>query len=119
MMEIDSYEIANYYGVQYSGTLVTGTYHESVDYSRTYTLKEIEGAKGKITRLRILAERGIGDISYIHATLPDGKIVPVNNTLGQVRMNRLMGDLIRWAKEEGVYAKGIDLLDQGVRSVMY
>ena len=120
----DPYETATRYGVQFSGELVGLEYHEKVDWSNgDYTLAEVAEAKGRITRVRILAERGRGDISYVHATLPDGTIVPVNlcwcdESIGFATRDTT-GMLLRWAKAEKVYAKGINLLDTGIRSVMW
>jgi hypothetical protein len=107
---------------------VTAEYHEQVDHSRTYTLRELRNANGRITRVRVLADvwpgRGlIGDISYIHATLPGGKIVPVNlahmpsSGMG-ILVRELKKEFIEWGKAEGVFAKGLGLLDSGNWSVL-
>ena len=122
-------EIAGFrskYGANETNGLVNGSdYHSQVDYSKRWSLKEVSDAGGKISRLRILTEvvPGTGrlcDISYIHATLPTGETVDVYNGLdGLLPMRNLMGELILWAKREGVYAKGIGLLDKGNWSVMY
>ena len=87
-----------------------------------------------------------GDISYIHgeidapcptcnnsrARLQMGcstcqsrgtfrKTVPLRvdfNSMG-VRMNKMKGALIEWAKEEKVFAKGLGLLDEGNWSILW
>lgn len=111
------------YGAHESNGLVNGNdYHAQVEQSR-FSLKEVADAGGKITRLRVLTERTFGgtfcDISYVHATLPDGKIVtvdcPVSNLTPRVK---LTGELIAWAKAQGVFAKGIGLLDKGNWSIL-
>ena len=107
------------YGVQESNYLQSPSeYHASVDYADLLSLAEVAAAGGKITRLRILSEwrgtYGIKDVSYCHATLPGGKVVPVRvdgNLMG-VPAQKFMGELIAWAKEQGVFAKGLGLLDK-------
>jgi hypothetical protein len=107
---------------------VTAEYHEQVDHSRTYTLRELRNANGRITRVRVLADvwpgRGlIGDISYIHGTLPNGTVVPVNlahmpsSGVG-ILVRELKKEFIEWGKAEGVFAKGLGLLDSGNWSVL-
>lgn len=113
----DSQRIA--YGVQESNHLQSPTeYHAAVDYDESLSLSEVAAAGGKITRLRILSEwrgtYGIKDVSYCHATLPNGKVVPVRvdgNLMG-VPAQKFMGELIAWAKEQGVFAKSLGLLDK-------
>lgn len=113
----DSQRIA--YGVQESNYLVSpNEYHDAVDYSDQLSLAEVAAAGGKITRLRILSEwrgtYGIKDVSYCHATLPGGKVVPVRvdwDLLG-IPAQKFMGELIAWAKDQGVFAKGLGLLDK-------
>ncbi len=108
------YDTAIRYGVDFTGTLVYGTYHELVDHTDQYTLWDVQQAGGKITRLRLLSDYGcpFWDISYCHATLPDGRIVPVQVTSNTIWKKSIKGSLIEWAKLEGVFAKGIGLLDE-------
>jgi hypothetical protein len=111
------------YGAQQSNGLVNpNEYHDAVDYSTTYTLAQVAEAKGRITRVRILTERTYGgtlcDISYIHATLADGSMVPVQVGVGNLTpLRQLKGELIKWAQREGVFAKGLGLLDEGNWSI--
>lgn len=115
----------NLYGAREVNGLVNGSeYHEQVDYSRFYSLKEVAQAGGKITRVRILTERTpsgtLCDISYIHASLPGGQIVNVQNHIDNLTPKfQLKGAMINWAKAQGVYAKGLGLLDEGNWSVLY
>lgn len=117
----DLYATADRYGVQFEGTLVGTEYHAGVDYTNQMTLKEVSAAKGKITRVRLLQEGIWCDISYIHATLPDGHIVNVTLTGPSHGIKRfeLKGEFIAWAKDQGVFAKGIDLLNESVWSVLH
>lgn len=111
------------HGAQQSNGLVNpNAYHDAVDYSTTYTLAEVAAAGGRITRVRILTERTMGgtlcDISYIHATLADGRMVQVQNHLDNLTpLRNLKGEMIKWAQREGVFAKGLGLLDEGNWSI--
>jgi hypothetical protein len=113
------------YGVQASGEVVTQEYHAGVDYADEMTLGELVRQGGKVTRVRLLTEvwpgRGrMADISYIHGTLPSGKVVPLRlGVYGGTLLRSLKGEFIAWAKEEGVYAKGCGLLDEGNWSILY
>ena len=111
------------YGVHTEGAVVDETYHNQVEADYDWTLKEIERAGGRISRVRVLQERGLCDISYIHATLPGNRIVRVSLSsmpTGSMCLSRreLKGALIAWAKEERVFAKGLGLLDEGNWSVL-
>lgn len=118
--------VQSHYGaVETNGLLDGGEYHDSVDYSRQYSLSEVAEAGGKVTRLRILTDvwpgRGrIADISYIHATLGDGRTVPVQIGVDNCTpLRELKGELIAWAKREHVFAKNLGLLDEGNWSTLY
>lgn len=107
-----------------SNGLVDGAaYHASVDYTRTWSLAEVAEAKGQITRVRILTERTYSgtfcDISYIHASLPGGQTVNVQIGVGNLTpLRSLKGEMIKWAQREGVFAKGLGLLNEGNWSML-
>lgn len=113
----------NLYGVQETNGLADG-YHDSVKYDEELTLSEVAERGGKISRLRLLTEyvpalhQRIVDVSYIHATMPDGSIHPVRNSADIQYYSHLKVDLLNWARAEGVFAKGIGLLDEDNWSVM-
>lgn len=108
------------YGVSETGDFILDTYHSEVDYSRTYTLSELVAAGGKISRLRLLTERGYPayDISYCHATLPNGQVVPVHVDCMRLPKPALKSGLIAWAKREKVFAKNLGLLDEDNWSIL-
>lgn len=115
----------NLYGATESNGLVDGSaYHNAVDYSRNYSLSELQQAGGKISRLRILTEYipharvRMADVSYCHGVLPSGEIVPVDVYITGVNFFKFKGELISLAKSEGVFAKGIGLLDESNWSVL-
>lgn len=98
-------------------------YHESVDYADAMTLGQVAEAKGRITRVRILgggpSDGFMADISYIHATLPSGKVVPLHQDYPMCfPIRKAKAELIAWAKQYGVFAKGLGLLDEGNWSVL-
>lgn len=112
------------YGVHAEGEVVTGEYHDGVDYANQMTLAEVFNGRGRVTRVRLLQERGRVDISYIHATMLDGTVVPVD--LGSMPTGSHMlwrrevkAAFIAWGKAEGVYAKGLGLLDESNWSVLH
>ena len=111
------------YGVQADGEVVTQEYHEQVSYENQMSLAEVARRGGRITRVRILKEYGRCDISYIHATLADGTIVPLYLDLPTgstcLWFREVKGAFIAWGKEQGVFAKGLGLLDEGNWSVLH
>ena len=118
---------AERYGVDETNGLMDGhAYHAGVDYADQMTLGEFAKAGGKITRVRILTGSWGGvrmaDISYIHGVLPSGKTVPlrvgVGNGTPMWGPRGLKAQFIAWGKEEGVFAKGIGLLDEANWSVL-
>lgn len=114
--------VRSHYGVHEDGMPVGAEYHSTVDHTDQYSLAEVAAAGGHISRLRVLQERGRCDISYCHATLADGRTVPVRfdhiNTMCVLR-RELKGELIAEAKAQGVYAKALGLLDEGNWAVLY
>lgn len=121
---MDTNALAARYGVDQTNGLEDGqAYHAEVIHD-DISLAEVAKRGGRITRVRVLAEvrSGLGwvcDISYIHATLADGSThsVRMSGRHGHL-LRKLKGDFIEWAKEEGVYAKGLGLLDEGNWSVL-
>lgn len=135
------------YGVHAEGEVVTESYHAGVS-NEDWTLAEISKAGGRVSRVRLLQEMGRVDISYIHAEVPadcptcSGKpsifmgcstCRSTGSFTKTVRVNlssmptgshmlwrrEVKGAFIAWAKEEGVYAKGLGLLDEGNWSVLH
>jgi len=109
-----------------NGLIDGQAYHASVDYERAYTLADVKAEGGRISRVRLLTEwhgpnvGRLADVSYIHAELPGGKTVPVQvgGECFCIPMNKIKAEFINWAKREGVFAKGIGLLDEGNWSIL-
>jgi len=111
------------YGVIETNPMVE---HTTYNFERgPVSLKQLSDEGGHVTRVRLLTE-GYGgirltDISYIHAMIGDEAVtisdLPSTNTLwGKGGVKAVF---VRWASEEGVYAKGLGLLDENNWSVLY
>lgn len=78
----------------------------------------------RIERVRLLTEvrpgyGRIADVSYIWGRTAEGELVHVAGYPATGLLRNVKGDFIAWAKEQGVFAKGIGLLDENNWSVMY
>lgn len=114
----------NYNPNETNGLINGHAYHSEVEYEVQYTLGMVKDEGGKISRVRVLTERipgcRLADVSYIHATLPSGKVVPVQVGVDNCTpLHQLKGKMIEWAQREGVFAKGLGLLDDANWSIMY
>lgn len=114
-MNTDVYTKLDSYGVSYEGE--QGSY---VPTEETLSLSELAARGGRIVRVRWIGGDYIPgrgkcyDISYVHGELKDGTRVRINMTCPNwnlVPRHQMKGVLIEWAKEEGVYAKGLGLLE--------
>lgn len=67
----------------------------------------------RITRIRLLSDPGFPwwDVSYCHGELKDGTKVRVMFPFGQLPKKTWKSDIIKAAKRDGVYAKGIGVFD--------
>ena len=81
------------------------------DLGEDMTLREFAQARGQVTRVRIFRDSGATDFSYIHGVLPDGTGTRIWD-LPDAGFASPTSILIDWAKSEGVYAKGIGLLNR-------
>ena len=96
-------------------------YHAGVDHSTTYTPKGVLALGGRVTRLRLLTDPGFPflDVSYCHATLADGTVVPVELPFDQIPRVRAIPFIVEQAKREGFNARDLGLLDRSNWSVLY
>ena len=67
----------------------------------------------QVTRLRLLSDPGfpMWDVSYCYGVLFDGTNVRVELPFHQLSKRRLKCEIIQHAKKDGVYAKGLGILD--------
>jgi hypothetical protein len=111
--------LARDYGVNESNPIWTSeANHTNVDFDEHVTLGDPR--LERIVRLRLLTDPGYPyfDISYCYGKLKDGRYVRIANTPQHLRRRALKTDLIAWAKSEGVYAKGLGLLDDANWSIL-
>lgn len=103
-------------------------YHRERRDAEHISLAELQARRGRVTRVRLLADvwpgRGrVADVSYIHGVTGDGEpvsIIPSGDLMGMpLRAGGVQKHFVQWAKDEGVYAKGLGLLDQGNWSILY
>lgn len=115
------------YGVQESNPLSDAGHNWENFEEDAITLAELQARGGRISRLRFLTEAGYPymDVSYVQGVLPNGRNVSINiqGDCSRIRKGRgsepYISDLITWAKDEGVYGKGIGMLDPGVWSILH
>jgi hypothetical protein len=67
----------------------------------------------KITRLRLLSDPGFPfwDVSYCYGQLRDGTNVHVDLPFSQLPKRDMKAWIIKYAKKDGVYAKGLGIFD--------
>jgi len=67
----------------------------------------------KITRLRLLSDPGfpLWDVSYCYGQLHDGTNVKVDLPFHQLPKRDMKAWIIKYAKKDGVYAKGLGIFD--------
>lgn len=121
-MTTTSDRIAADYGVRQTSPIEDG-YNFDRD---NITLAELAARGGRITRVRLLTESWPGgryaDVSYIHGVLGDGTPVRLTDQPGSGPLWGAKGvkaRMIEWAKESGVFAKSLGLLDENNWSILY
>lgn len=68
----------------------------------------------RVTRLRLLSDPGFPfwDVSYCHGVLcHSGEKVRVQVPFHQLRKGKMKTEIVEWARREGVFAKGLGILD--------
>lgn len=113
----------NYATLSTNPLLDPAEYHSSVSYADQMTLAQVADAGGKLTRIRVLgggpSDGFYADISYIHATLPDGKVVPLYQDFPMgFQIRNLKKVLLEWAKQSGVFGKKVDLFNEGIYDIL-
>lgn len=106
------------YGVVETNPLDGG---EHPCYSLEDTVDLADPRLKSITRLRLLTDRGLPffDVSYCYGVLADGTPVRVNLPRHQFGRRMIKHDIIDMCRREGVFAKGLGLLDESNWSVLY
>lgn len=100
------------YGAQEStGLIDAGAYHAEV--TRRIKRSVYWNTPGlRVTRFRMVTDRGFPmlDKSYCHGML-DGEPVNVELPFFQLSKRGWKGEIIEYAQKDGVYAKGLGILD--------
>lgn len=118
----DAIERAQAYGVRMNESLSSAEIaemHDRVDHSVTvyWNCTDLK----RITRLRLIGycrEYRWWDVSYCYGELEDGREVRVQVPFG--RLGKLWAsDIIKYARQDKVYAKGLGILDNDVVSRLY
>ena len=114
-----SMDLAVRYGVNETNPLWTSeATHENIDWDERSWLGDPR--LKRIVRLRLLTEPGYPymDISYCYAQLKDGRFVRLDGAPMSISRRKPKADLIAWAREEGVNAKALGLLDEDNWSIL-
>jgi hypothetical protein len=112
-----SMDLAVRYGVNETNPLwVSEVTHETVKESVRLGDPRLD----RVVRLRLLTDPGYPyfDISYVYGVLKDGTHVRIDAHPGSLRRRAIKTDLINWAREEGVNAKRLGLLDDNNWSIL-
>jgi hypothetical protein len=122
MTTMDAIDRARSYGVRMDESLDSAgiaELMESVDHSETVQWNDPQLAR--VLRLRLIGccrEYPFWDVSYCYGELRDGSRVRV--MLPEHQLNRQWkSHLIQLAKRDGVFAKGLGILDEDVVSRLY
>lgn len=114
-----SMDLAVRYGVNETNPIwMSEATHENVHYDLHVTLGD--SRLKRIVRLRLLTEPGYPymDISYCYGQLKDGRYVRLDGVPMSISRRKPKADLIAWAREEGVNAKALGLLDDNNWSIL-
>lgn len=111
-------ERAAEYGVQETNG-ITAAQHQfrgEIDYSENVWIGDARLAR--IERLRLISSPGfpVWDVSYCWGVLKDGTKVTVRLPRNQFGKRSLLRELVEMGKAEGVYLKGLGMLDPSVIS---
>ena len=67
----------------------------------------------RITILRLISDPGfpMWDVSYCHGERQDGTLCRVHLPFHQLEKRRWKSEIVAWAREDGVWAKGLGIFD--------
>jgi hypothetical protein len=114
---MDTIDYRNHYGAVETNGLYPGQQQELLDMLDGQ-VEWNDPTLARITRLRLLSDPGFPywDVSYCYGVLKDGTNVRVGLPFHQLRKAKMKADIIEAAKRDGVYAKGIGILDDSIIS---
>lgn len=120
--QMDALDRARSYGVRMDESLDSEQIAAMHQVKREETVYWTDQRLARVTRLRLIGynrrEYPRWDISYCYGELKDG--TPVRVQLPFYNLGKLWAaEIIKWARQEHVYAKGLGLLDEDVVSRLY
>ena len=119
-MNTNAYDIAARYGVPLQG-------HQGyIPTTEHMSLGELADAGGKVIKVRFIGGDYIPgrgkcyDLSYATGQLADGTMIRIEQLPAMFLIPRrnLKRELVNWAKDAGVFAKGLGMLDEGNWSIL-
>jgi hypothetical protein len=101
----------NIYGTQESNGLENGAEYHKI--SRDMRVDWADKNLQRITRLRLLSDPGfpMWDVSYCHGILMDGTEVVVELPFDQLPKHNMKSEIIRYAKQDNLYVKGLGIFE--------
>jgi|JI10StandDraft_1071094.scaffolds.fasta_scaffold52524_3 hypothetical protein len=116
---IETIAYRNHYGAVETNGLPAGGQQELLD-SLTGEVYWSDPQLARVFRLRLLTDPGFPmyDVSYCYGTLRNGDNVRVSLPFHQLRKRTWKSDIIDAAKRDGVYAKGLHIMDDDVVSIL-
>lgn len=118
-MAIETIAYRNVYGAHETNGLVGDQMQELID-SLTGTVYWNDPQLARVFRLRLLTDPGFPmyDVSYCYGTLKNGDNVRVSLPFYQLNKRTWKSQIIEAAKRDGVFAKGLHILDEDVVSIL-
>lgn len=120
--QMDALDRARSYGVRMNESLDSEQIAALHKVERNETVYWTDERLARVTRLRLIGynrfEYPRWDISYCYGELKDGTPVRVQVPFSNLRRN-WAADIIAFARQDGVYAKGLGILDNDVVSRLY
>jgi len=121
MRTLETIDFRTRYGATETNGLAAGEMQailDSIDEDRTTYWSDPD--LWRIFRLRLISDPGFPywDVSYCYGTLRDGTNVRVSLPFSQLPKRRWRAEIVRYAKQDKVYARGIGILDETVVSML-
>lgn len=116
---METIPVRNVYGAIETNGLPAGGMQELLDSVRGEVYWS-DPQLDRVFRLRLLTDPGFPfyDVSYCYGTLKNGDNVRVSLPFHQLGKRSWKTDIIEHAKRDGVFAKGLRILDQDVVSIL-
>lgn len=119
MTTFETIPVRNLYGAVETNGLEGGQMQELLA-TLTGTVYWNDPSLARVFRLRLLTDPGFPmyDVSYCYGTLKNGDNVRVSLPFHQLKKATWKSEIIEWAKRDGVFAKGLRIMDEDVVSIL-